>query len=199
MTRPPDPGVNKRIAKQRAARRNLGWHEVRVWVPTKEDAREIQSQARGMRDLLAGSRPDQPQPSAEVTTKVSRQFVTVSDIKALAQDLDMSLVESQLFGMEIEYYVLLDGDQTVCGVPAAIIGARSSGEADAPFYVDLVVESPVEGVFTIIENVFVNSLTVEHRKTGDSEGVALCMVKDTERVIEIINAPRFGDGLKIVK
>jgi hypothetical protein len=43
--------ANQRVSKQRALRKRLGWYEVRVWVPTKEDATSIQALAQKMREV----------------------------------------------------------------------------------------------------------------------------------------------------
>lgn len=44
-----DNTVNKRVKKQRDCRVQEGWHEVRVWVPTKADAEEVQALAAAAR------------------------------------------------------------------------------------------------------------------------------------------------------
>jgi len=44
-----DRTVASRVTRQRAARLRQGWHEVRVWVPTEDDAREIRELAERKR------------------------------------------------------------------------------------------------------------------------------------------------------
>jgi hypothetical protein len=49
-----DPTAHQRIKKQRDARTKEGWAEVRVWVPTKSDAEEVQKLAAQLREKAQG-------------------------------------------------------------------------------------------------------------------------------------------------
>lgn len=44
-----DNSANQRVKNQRQARIQAGWQEVRVWVPTKDDAKQVQELAAKLR------------------------------------------------------------------------------------------------------------------------------------------------------
>ena len=48
-TKVTDKTVNDRMKRQRKLRLEAGWKEVRLWVPTKEQAKELQAVAKEMR------------------------------------------------------------------------------------------------------------------------------------------------------
>lgn len=47
-----DKTVNERMHRQRALRITAGWKEVRVWVPTEQDAADVRKLAEERRNLV---------------------------------------------------------------------------------------------------------------------------------------------------
>lgn len=117
-------------------------------------------------------------------------FITSADIENLHKTLTQDF-EKQAFGKMIDYYMLMDDDKLVCTMPAVIVGIRHGTEGlDCPFFVDLVVATIVDGIYTLVPNLEVVSLTLEDRKTGkDLDRLTLCLAKHLPKLTELINTP----------
>lgn len=128
------------------------------------------------------------------------KFITTQDVAARAAALEgLDTLEARLFGANIVYYVLLNQGLSVTGLPARIVGLRPGPDEESPFHVDLVIDTAVDVTFLLLENLFVDSISVRHRITGAVETPACCIIEDLEKVIELVNAPRFSDGLRVIK
>ncbi len=79
----------QRVKKQRDARLNEGWQEVRVWVPSKKDAediRNIANERRSKAEALDGLTKEVPKVNLETVTRIaqaiaqhgSKEYVTSS-------------------------------------------------------------------------------------------------------------------------
>lgn len=125
-------------------------------------------------------------------------FISADEIAEIKEKLEADSLEAKAFMHETFLYVLTDHEQNVCGVPVRIVGMRTGPVEEGPFYVDLVIETPVPDFYVYMQNIFVDSMSNMDRKTGKNVGPALCKPEDTDRVMEIVNAPRYSDGLKVV-
>lgn len=99
-----------------------------------------------------------------------------------------------LYGRLALYYHLVDDVSDnpnkpplqVCGTPALIAGVR--GEAGAvPYYLDLAFLTQVEGIFILIENLAVESLSVEGSDEVKRE-ISVVEFANKERIVNAVNA-----------
>ena len=125
-------------------------------------------------------------------------FISADGIAKLKEKLEPGSLEAQAFMHETFLYVLTDQNKNLCGVPVRIVGMRHGPVEEGPFYVDLVIETPVPDFYTFMPNVHVDSMTVYDRAGVEKIGSALCRPEDIPKVTEIVNAPRYEDGLKVV-
>ena len=125
-------------------------------------------------------------------------FINDQEIAQLKEKLIPGSLEEKAFMHETFIYILTSGGKHLCGLPVHIVGMRAGPVADGPFYVDLIVDTPVPDFYTYMQNVHVDSMALYDRQGTEKTGTALCKPEDISKVIEIINAPRFEDGLTMV-
>lgn len=127
-------------------------------------------------------------------------FISTIEIDRLKQETTDPL-KLRVIGMPLWYYFLTDNGNGVCGMPVKVIGMRQGPEGnDGPFFIDIAVETPVPDFFSLHNNLSVRSLTLEERDGSGKEinEPTVCPYDEVDKIMEIINAPRYSDGLKVV-
>lgn len=67
--------ANQRMKNQRQARIQAGWHEVRVWVPTKDDAEQVYEFAANLRAKLLNRQDIEKLPGVKAMNDAIRERV----------------------------------------------------------------------------------------------------------------------------
>lgn len=67
--------ANQRMKNQRQARIQAGWHEVRVWVPTKDDAEQVYEFAANLRAKLLNRQDIEKLPGVKAMNETIRKRV----------------------------------------------------------------------------------------------------------------------------
>lgn len=70
-----DPTVGARMKRQRKSRATEGWHEVKVWVPTEQDAidiRKLAEERRAKAEALHGLSEEVPAVTPEIAARIAR-------------------------------------------------------------------------------------------------------------------------------
>jgi hypothetical protein len=125
------------------------------------------------------------------------EFISIKDIERIQASITDEHILMAFMG-HVDYFFLLDDGEGVASMPAQMVGARYTGDSEAPFYIDLVVKTPTEDVFVLLRNLHANSLNLASRSTDEHAGVGIAQVHEIEKIMEIVNAPRFSDGLRLV-
>jgi hypothetical protein len=111
-------------------------------------------------------------------------FLTDSMIDEMAAKALLDKSRCPGFGMRTNYFFV--EPNSICGVPVRLFDMREGPDGSAgPFYVDLAVETSVKGFYTILENRFVVSLTLEFDNSGKNE-VAFVEEQESAKIIETL-------------
>jgi hypothetical protein len=102
-------------------------------------------------------------------------------------------IGKELFGRQAMYYHLVDDHSEnqdkpplqVCQTPAVLAGIQGE-PGQVPFYVDLAVPTPVDGIFVLLEKLEVNAIATEGPDEVPGE-IGLVEYRNAERIIRAVN------------
>jgi len=126
-------------------------------------------------------------------------FISQSFIDEIAKHNSVH-IGVQIVGLKTEYFTLVDDGNGLASIETIVVNAEPGNDRDAPFKVDLALPTHVEGIFFLMKDLIVNSLGLVNRKDGtDLHIPAVCLAEHTDKIAEIMNAPRYGELVVVPK